>query len=97
MPKLYESHTQALTTLYGDIENFARSQGQVTTGTPGGVYEHSNAAGYKYYVHQFYDARGKKVETYLAGPVGDKDVDAKAEEFRTSCRRLPAQSKTSGF
>jgi len=93
MPKLYEPHTQALTTLYGDIQNFAHSQGQVTTGTPGGVYEHSNAAGFKYYVHQFYDARGKKVETYLAGPVGDKDADAKAEEFRNKLQALAGAVK----
>ncbi len=93
MPKLYAPHTQALTTMYGDIENFARSQGQVTTGTPGGVYAHSNAAGYKYYVHQFYDARGKKVETYLAGPVGDKDADAKAEEFRNKLQALAGAVK----
>jgi hypothetical protein len=86
--KLYLPHAAALMALYGDVENFARGQGEVLTGTPGSVLERSNAGGFKYYAHQSYDARGKKVEKYLAGPVGDADADAKAQALRDKVHAL---------
>ncbi|MGH8764375.1 MAG: GSU2403 family nucleotidyltransferase fold protein [Burkholderiales bacterium] len=80
---LYEVHGAALTTLHGDVENFARGQGAAFSGTPGSVLERSNAGGYRYYAHQSYDAAGRKVEKYVAGPVGDAAADAKAAALRT--------------
>jgi hypothetical protein len=88
MPSLYEPHPAALTTLYGDLENFARAQRIALPGTPGSVLERRNAGGYKFYAHQFYDATGRKVEKYIAGPVGDAGADAKAEELREKIKSL---------
>ena len=70
MPALYRSHLPALMVLFADLENHARGQSQVFVGTPGSVLERSNAAGFRFYAHQFYDGDGKKRERYLAGPVG---------------------------
>lgn len=81
MAALYEVHAAALSALYGDLENFARSQGAVLPGTPGSVLERTNASGFRYYGHQYYDANGKKTEKYLAGPVGDSAADAKAKQL----------------
>lgn len=88
MPSLYEPHPAALTTLYGDIENFARAQGIALPGTPGSVLERSNAGGYRFYAHQYYDAAGKKVEKYVAGPMGDASADATAKELRQRIKSL---------
>lgn len=81
MASLYELHAPALMALYGDLENFARAQPAVLPGTPGSVLERTNASGFRFYAHQYYDANGKKVERYLAGPVGDAAADAKAKEL----------------
>lgn len=77
-----------MTTLYGDLENFARAQGIALPGTPGSVLERRNARGYKFYAHQYYDATGRKIEKYLAGPVGDAGADAKAQELREKIKSL---------
>ena len=81
MPLLYAPHNPALTTLYGDLENFARGQAAALTGTPGGVQRRSNASGFRFYSHQYYDANGRKAEKYVAGPVGDAAADAKARDL----------------
>lgn len=91
---LYEPYPAALTALYGDLENFARGQGEVLTGTPGGVIERSNAGGYKYYVHQFYDALGKRTERYVAGPVGAPESDRKAAQLREKISAVGEAIKT---
>lgn len=78
----YEPHPQALAALYGDVENFARGQGDVLSGTAGSVLLRSNRDGFRYYTHQSYDAAGKKVEKYLAGPVGDPKAEAQAQALR---------------
>ena len=88
MPSLYQPHPAALTAMYGDLENFARVQGLALPGTPGSVLERSNAGGYRFYAHQYYDAAGRKVEKYIAGPVGDAGADARAEELREKIRSL---------
>jgi hypothetical protein len=79
---LYQLCTPALVTLLGDVENFARGQEQAFTGTPGTLLARTNASGFRYYAHQFYDARGRKVERYLAGPLGGADAEAKAAALR---------------
>ena len=85
---LYQPHAAALMALYGDVENFARGQGEIPTGTPGSVLERSNARDYRYYAHQSYDANGRKVEKYVAGPVGDPAADAKAKALRDRVQAL---------
>ncbi|MGQ0655130.1 MAG: GSU2403 family nucleotidyltransferase fold protein [Betaproteobacteria bacterium] len=86
--KLYQPHAAALMALHGDLENFARAQAEVLTGTPGSVLERSNASGFRYYAHQSYDAHGKKIERYLAGPAGDARADAKAQALREKVQAL---------
>lgn len=82
MPALYRPHSPALMVLYGDLENHARMQEKAFVGTAGSVLERSNAAGFRFYAHQFYDGDGKKRERYLAGPVGSPEADATAEALR---------------
>jgi hypothetical protein len=81
MAALYELHASALMVLYGDLENFARRQAVVFPGTPGSVLERANARGFRFYAHQYYDANGRKVERYLAGPVGDAAAEEKAKDL----------------
>lgn len=85
---LFEPLPTALTALFGDVENFARSQIEVHAGTPGGLVERVNAGGFRFYAHQFYDARGKKADRYLAGPVGDQAADAAAAALRAKLNAL---------
>lgn len=94
MPNLYEPHPAALSALYEDLENFARAQGTALTGTPGSVLERRNAGGYRFYAHQYYEATGRKLEKYVAGPVGDAGADAKAEELREKIRALGGALKS---
>lgn len=94
MPNLYEPHPAALSALYGDLENFAHAQGTALTGTPGSVLERRNAGGYRFYAHQYYEATGRKVERYVAGPVGDAGADAKAEALREKIRALGGAVKS---
>jgi hypothetical protein len=91
---IYEQQPVALSTLYGDLENFARAQGQIHTGTAGSVVERTNAGGYKFYAHQYYDALGKKVDRYIAGPVGNPEADSKAAEVRDRISALNEAVKT---
>ncbi len=83
---LYTPHNRALAMLYADMENHAAGQRQVFVGTAGSVIQRTNASGFRFYSHQFYDGDGKKRESYLAGPVGDARADAKAEAMRVRIR-----------
>jgi hypothetical protein len=74
--------------LYGDLENHALAQREVFVGTPGSVIERSNASGFRFYAHQYYDGDGKKRERYLAGPAGAAEADAAADRLRTQIREL---------
>ncbi|RDE51382.1 MAG: hypothetical protein DVS81_06695 [Candidatus Accumulibacter meliphilus] len=82
MPTLYRPHLPALTVLLADLENHARAQSRVFVGTAGSVLERSNADGFRFYAHQFYDGDGKKRERYLAGPVGSSAADSLAQALR---------------
>lgn len=93
MATLYELHAPALSALYGDVENFARRQGAALPGTPGSVLKRTNASGFRFYAHQYYDANGKKVEKYLAGPVGDPVADARAKGLGERIAELNAAIK----
>ena len=87
-PPLYTPHRRALTVLYADLEGHALQQREVFIGTAGSVIERTNASGFRFYAHQFYDGEGKKRERYLAGPVGDPKADAAAAELRARIREL---------
>lgn len=87
-PPLYTRHRRALTVLYADLEGHALQQRGVFVGTAGSVIERTNASGFRFYAHQFYDGEGKKRERYLAGPVGDPKADAAAAEMRARIREL---------
>jgi hypothetical protein len=78
--------------LLADLENHARGQSKVFVGTPGSVLERSNAAGFRFYAHQFYDGDGKKRERYLAGPVGAPEADAMAQALRLAIAETKAAS-----
>lgn len=77
---LYSPHSPALTTLYGDLENYARAATHAFAGTAGSVLERSNASGFRFFTHQYYDGAGRRTEKYLAGPVDDPDAKALAED-----------------
>jgi hypothetical protein len=85
---LYVPHGSALTTLYGDVENYARSVRSVFPGTAGSVLERSNAQGFRFYARQFYDGAGKKREQYLAGPIDDPQAKRLAEETQRKVAEL---------
>jgi hypothetical protein len=93
MAALFELHASALMVLYGDLENFARRQTVVLPGTPGSVLERTNARGYRFYAHQYYDANGRKLERYLAGPVGDAAADEKANDLEQRIGEVNAALK----
>jgi hypothetical protein len=90
MPSLYTPHSRALAVLYADLENHAVGQREVFVGTAGSVLERQNAAGFRFYAHQSYEADGKKRERYVAGPVGSATADAAAEQLRTDIREVKA-------
>ena len=92
--RLYTSHESALSTLYGDLENFARAQAYAFIGTPGTLLERSNAKGFRYYAHQYYNAEGRKTEKYLAGPIGDAAADARARELRDKIEAVAGALKS---
>jgi hypothetical protein len=87
---LFTPHSRALTLMYADLEGHALTQREVFVGTAGSVIERKNAAGFRFYAHQFYDADGAKRERYLAGPVGSQAADTAAEETRVRIRELKA-------
>lgn len=80
---LYRLHPASLTTLFAELETYAIGQREVFVGTPGTVLTRSNASGFAFYAHQFYDALGAKRERYVAGPTGDEDADRAAGELRS--------------
>jgi hypothetical protein len=92
--RLYESHETALSTLYGDLENFARGQGDAFPGTPGTVLERSNAKGFRFYAHQYYEADGGKTEKYVAGPIGETAADAMARDLRDKIQAVAGAQKS---
>jgi len=81
-------HRRALTVLYADLESYALQQREVFIGTAGSVFERTNAAGFRFYAHQFYDGESKKRERYLAGPVGDPNADITAADLRARIQEL---------
>ena len=90
---LYEPHPQALSLLYGDLENYSRSQGAVLIGTPGSLSKRKNAGGFEFYAHQYYDSNGKKIEKYLAGPIGSAEADTMADELIKKINSLTTVTK----
>lgn len=80
---LYVEHSRPLSVLYADVESAAAQQVEAFLGTAGSVIKRTNAAGFAFYAHQFYDAGGKQRERYLAGPVGDPHAEAAAAALRT--------------
>lgn len=80
---LFTAHDRALTLLYSDLENRALTLREVFTGTPGSVIERTNAAGFRFYVHQSYRGGERtQSERYLAGPAGSPEVESAAAELR---------------
>ncbi|MDX2021840.1 MAG: GSU2403 family nucleotidyltransferase fold protein [Deltaproteobacteria bacterium] len=79
---LFTIHARALTSLYADVEGVALTLHSPLLGTPGSVVERTNASGFRFYSHQFYNGDGKKTERYIAGPVGAPEADAAAEAVR---------------
>jgi hypothetical protein len=79
---LYTPHSSALTVLHSEVEGFANDQREVFVGTAGSVVVRTNAAGFRFYSHQFYDGDGKKRERYIGGPVGDAGADGLADGIR---------------
>ncbi len=80
--------------LLADLENHARAHPTVFVGTAGSLLERSNADGFRFYAHQFYDGDGKKRERYLAGPVGTPAADALAEELRLTIAETRAAASS---
>jgi hypothetical protein len=85
---LFTSHSRALTVLHADLESHALAQREAFEGTAGTVIERTNAAGFRFYAHQYYDGDRKKREAYLAGPVGAADADSAAEAMRARIREM---------
>jgi hypothetical protein len=79
---IYTLHNRALGVLHSEMESFAGDQREVFVGTAGSVVQRKNAAGFRFYAHQYYDGDGKKRERYLAGPIGEGGADAAAEALR---------------
>ena len=82
MELLYSLHERALTVVFSDVANAARTLDKTFIGTPGSVIQRSNKTETQFYVHQFYDGERKQRERYLAGPVGSPDAEAAAEALR---------------
>lgn len=85
---LYRAHGRSLTALHSDLESYALSQPLVFVGTAGSVIERTNASGFCFYAHQYYDGDGKKRERYLAGPVGASEAETTAETMRARILEL---------
>lgn len=85
---LFTLHSRALTVLYADIEGHALTQPQAFEGTAGTIIERTNASGFRFYAHQYYDGERSKRETYVSGPIGDSAADAAATEMRARIREM---------
>jgi hypothetical protein len=85
---LYVPHSRALTVLHADLESHAVTGAPAFAGTAGSVIERSNASGFRFYAHQYYDGEGRKRESYLAGPVGDAAADGVAAATRARIREV---------
>jgi hypothetical protein len=85
---LYTAHPRALTLLYADIERYAAQQQEVFAGTAGSVIQRRNAAGFRFYAHQYYDGARRKRERYLGGPVSSPQAEAVAERTRARIEEL---------
>lgn len=79
---LYTPHSRALTLLFEDLGSCVGQARIAFVGSPGSILQRSNAAGFRFYAHQFYDGDGRKRERYLAGPVGSPQADAAAKELQ---------------
>lgn len=84
----WRPHAPALNVVHANLELYGLQGRPAFVGTAGSVIERTNAAGIRFYVHQFYDALRKQRERYLAGPVGDADADREADQLRA---RIEAQ------
>lgn len=85
---MFTTHARALVSLYADVEGVALTFSSPLLGTPGSVVERTNASGFRFYSHQFYNGDGKKAERYIAGPVGAPEADAAAEAVRHQIAEL---------
>jgi hypothetical protein len=85
---LFAAHGRTLALLYADLESHALGQQEAFIGTAGSVVERTNASGFRFYTHQFYDGEGTKKEAYLAGPVGSAAAEATADDLRVRIREL---------
>lgn len=80
---LYSLHPRPLQTLFSELEAYGLAQEHVSVGTAGSLLERTNASGFRFYAHQYYDAMGQKREQYVAGPVGSAEADGAAERLRS--------------
>jgi hypothetical protein len=74
---LFHSVSPALSTLFGSIDGYARSDGAVFAGSPGSLSTRKNQNGVEYHVHRFYDGSGAQRDVYL-GKVGECDDEVNA-------------------
>ncbi len=74
--------------LHSDPGSYAFNQVEVFLGTAGTLLERTNASGFRFYAHQSYGGEGRKKETYVAGPVGDPEADATAENLKVRIQEL---------
>ena len=82
MPRLFQFQSRGLAATFADLENLALAQPQAPLGSPGSVLTRTNAGGFRFYALQRYAHDGRRVERYLAGPVGDDAADRAALEAR---------------
>lgn len=75
---LFTHHPTPLNVLFSDIEGQAIGQEVVFAGTAGSIVRRSNASGFEFYARQYYDGDGRQRESYIAGPIGNAEADAKA-------------------
>ena len=94
MAVLFSRHSSALGAAYGDLENHALAQRAAPSGTPGSVLERSNAGGFRYYARQTYDPSGRKVEAYLAGPIGEPAAEAAVAAARADVADAQAAQRS---
>lgn len=97
MPRLYQSISPALSTLFGSIDGHAKADAPVFCGSAGSITKRKNQHGVEFYVRRFYGGDGKQHETYIgtveeAGPKIDllqrqiEEVKALLPEIRLLVR-----------